>query len=77
MDAPPVSVPAALGWHFVLVRPDGTEQRYSLQALDRHFDLGLRGAAWEAAALTARVGYLSGARVEAWFNGTRLAASPA
>jgi len=74
---PPVSVPAAPGWEFLLLRPDGTAQRYSLPALDRHFDLSLRGATWEAAALSARVGYLSGARVEAWFNGSRLAASQA
>ncbi len=65
------------GWHFALTHADGATEDYTLEGLDRRFNLGIRGSALEVAFLARQVAALSEATVSAYFNGALMAtASP-
>jgi hypothetical protein len=64
---------AAYGWQFCLESLNGDREYHTLDSLDHHFHLGLRGSTWEAAFVARRVATLANARVEASFNGVQLA----
>jgi hypothetical protein len=61
------------GWTFLLTATDGSEELHTLESLDRHFQLGLRGATWEASVVARQVARITHARVEASYNGVMLA----
>ena len=63
------------GWHFFVTHSDGSSNHYTLEALERRFELGVRGATWEAAALVQAVAHLADGRVVAHFNGDRVASA--
>jgi hypothetical protein len=65
--------PGQYGWHFFVTKPDGSRDHYTIATLDRRFELGIRGGAWEAAVLAAQVARLAGAEVQASFNGVPIA----
>jgi hypothetical protein len=61
------------GWSFLLTATNGVEEVYTLDLLDRVYQLGLRGATWEASTVAKQVARIAGARVEAAYNGITLA----
>ncbi|HXH22090.1 MAG TPA: hypothetical protein VNN10_08675 [Dehalococcoidia bacterium] len=65
------------GWHFFVTKRDGSRDHYTLEALDQQFQLGVRGATWEASVLARQVARLTGGEVEVTFNGVPIStASP-
>jgi hypothetical protein len=65
------------GWHFFVTKPDGSRDHYTIESLDRSFELGIKGSAWEANVLASQVARMARAEVEATFNGVLIAAASA
>ncbi|HEY7268191.1 MAG TPA: hypothetical protein VH951_00055 [Dehalococcoidia bacterium] len=61
------------GWTFLLMAPNGVEEIFTLDSLDRQFQLGLRGSTWEASVVAKQVARITRAHVEASYNGVKLA----
>jgi hypothetical protein len=69
--------PFPYGWHFLVTKSPTRTEHYTLETLEEHFKLGVRGASIEAGLLVRHLARLANADVEAVFNGTVIARAKA